>query len=549
MKKFLLVVAAAIIAVSASAQVSTSLKVNPKPFESTLKTEPIAQVKGFSGVPNLAVKQLNIAGAEVQPINKAPQKKVVTPAGTPKWYTMNAYCYSWYGVYYYTGLADQVSTDGNDIYVKTLFPASYSELWAKGTLNEAGDEVTFPDDEYIGVYYDTYDLAPVELVLSEDGNSIEGYKELVMKKDGDRIYVDDDVDNPTRYIALGAFLDGEFAGYLTYSLCLDLNPVEQELNQVVVPETATETKYAYSYSDSYGAKNAALGTVAVDGNDVYFDHLALGYGWVKGTRDGNTVLVPSGQFLGGDTGYFTFFNCCKNFGTDDDYNTTYDLVDNFSLTVDGDVYTQTNEEETPTLLTTDGTVYDYTYGYEIKPYAGAKPAVPSDPSSLFIYDYTSYYGQYCFGGSTPNVDVNGDYMDPNCMEVSIWEDGDILTFTADDGYSLSEDVDWMPYGWMDDNGGYDLAYYSLSPYFYLYESLFTELGMQVRYTVDGVTNYSNVVYIDLDGNTRTDYVGTIATGINNVNTTSNSAIYNLAGQRVSNNFKGIVIKNGKKFMK
>ena len=30
--------------------------------------------------------------------------------------------------------------------------------------------------------------------------------------------------------------------------------------------------------------------------------------------------------------------------------------------------------------------------------------------------------------------------------------------------------------------------------------------------------------------------------------TSNSAIYNLAGQKVSNDFKGLVIKNGKKFV-
>ena len=41
------------------------------------------------------------------------------------------------------------------------------------------------------------------------------------------------------------------------------------------------------------------------------------------------------------------------------------------------------------------------------------------------------------------------------------------------------------------------------------------------------------------------------TGINNViiNTgKTSSAIYNLAGQKVNNNFKGIVVKDGKKFV-
>ena len=41
-----------------------------------------------------------------------------------------------------------------------------------------------------------------------------------------------------------------------------------------------------------------------------------------------------------------------------------------------------------------------------------------------------------------------------------------------------------------------------------------------------------------------------STGVKNINakTENNGAIYNLAGQKVSNDFKGLVIKNGKKFV-
>ena len=42
----------------------------------------------------------------------------------------------------------------------------------------------------------------------------------------------------------------------------------------------------------------------------------------------------------------------------------------------------------------------------------------------------------------------------------------------------------------------------------------------------------------------------VATGINNVNAAvHNDALYNVAGQRVSDSFKGIVIKNGRKYIK
>ena len=43
-----------------------------------------------------------------------------------------------------------------------------------------------------------------------------------------------------------------------------------------------------------------------------------------------------------------------------------------------------------------------------------------------------------------------------------------------------------------------------------------------------------------------------STGINSVNVekeNANAPMYNLAGQRVNNNAKGIVIQNGKKFIK
>ena len=68
---------------------------------------------------------------------------------------------------------------------------------------------------------------------------------------------------------------------------------------------------------------------------------------------------------------------------------------------------------------------------------------------------------------------------------------------------------------------------------------FTYGGKQVNFVVD--VDYSEASY-------DAQYDPSTSTGINNVNVAENAngAIFNLAGQKVSNDFKGLVIKNGKK---
>jgi hypothetical protein len=68
---------------------------------------------------------------------------------------------------------------------------------------------------------------------------------------------------------------------------------------------------------------------------------------------------------------------------------------------------------------------------------------------------------------------------------------------------------------------------------------FTYGGKQVVFVVD--VDYSEASY-------DAQYDPSTSTGINNVNVVENAngAIFNLAGQNVANNYKGLVIKNGKK---
>ena len=68
---------------------------------------------------------------------------------------------------------------------------------------------------------------------------------------------------------------------------------------------------------------------------------------------------------------------------------------------------------------------------------------------------------------------------------------------------------------------------------------FTYGGKQVNFVVD--VDYSEAAY-------DAQYDPSTSTGINNIKVAENAndAIFNLAGQKVANNYKGLVIMNGKK---
>jgi hypothetical protein len=72
---------------------------------------------------------------------------------------------------------------------------------------------------------------------------------------------------------------------------------------------------------------------------------------------------------------------------------------------------------------------------------------------------------------------------------------------------------------------------------------FTYGGKQVNFVVD--VDYSEASYNqDNDPTNGADGIQAIKSAVID----QNGAIYNLAGQKVSNDFKGLVIKNGKKFV-
>lgn len=178
----------------------------------------------------------------------------------------------------------------------------------------------------------------------------------------------------------------------------------------------------------------------------------------------------------------------------------------------------------------------YSLNGETENNPGAEPYVPTGDGSL-ANPYTA-------------DDVKGLLGDNNAPAGSVWVKGTIVG-TANSGTKLNSEADkeesktnialgsadvWVPVQLKTDSAPYNNINIVDNPD-NLGKDVWVYGTVEAYFTVAGVKNVTNWSF---DG---------VTTTINAVSaTTVDAAAYNLAGQRVNNNYKGAVIKNGKKFM-
>ena len=299
---------------------------------------------------------------------------------------------------------------------------------------------------------------------------------------------------------------------------------------------------------------------ADDGKTVYIkDPLCYVEGvgaWVQGelSDDGLTISVPLGQYVYYDFDYG--YGLILAWGS----TVAYDFGDDFywvdfyaDETVTEATYAVDPDSGTITLLGSDGDVENpYPYNCEATGLAGVwddgdgaatlewgstwtpmgdiAPAVPANPEVLEFFDCGDESGFTRLDFNINLVDVDGNLLDADCLTYSIFTDNDEL-FTFDyDTYGASNgfdtDMTEIPYGY----SGYD--FYLRRVYFYRTntgnEPMFTwRIGMQLSYTVDGVTNKSDIVYLE---------VYPKPTAVDEVNagkTVAGVRYFNMAGQEMT----------------
>ena len=336
---------------------------------------------------------------------------------------------------------------------------------------------------------------------------------------------------------------------------------EQPEGTVVTYMRGGEFMYVSIYGYSADPQQGRVKVVyAEDGKTVYIqDPLCYGEGvgaWVYGelSDDGLTISVPLGQYVSYNEEY--------NYGLILSWGSTMaiDLGDDFywveffaDESVTEATYAIDPENGTITLLGTQGDVNQpEPYVYEATGLAGvwdddgslatiewgstwtvmgeAVPAVPANPEVLEFFDCGNETGYTRLDFNINLVDVDGNPLDPDGLTYSIFTDEDQLftfdyaTYGANNGFDA--DVTEIPYAY----SGYD--FYLRRIYFYRTNEgdnpLFTwRIGMQLNYTVEGVTNKSDIVYLEVYPH---------PSAVNEVNagkTVAGVRYFNMAGQEMA----------------
>ena len=334
-------------------------------------------------------------------------------------------------------------------------------------------------------------------------------------------------------------------------------PEGTEVNYTRGGEYMTVSLYGYMSDYQQGRVKVVY---ADDGQTVYIqDPLCYGEGvgvWVQGqlSEDGLTISVPVGQYvayneeygyglilawgstmvidLGDDFYWIEFF-------ADESRDAVYYAIDPDSGTItmldsEGSVDNPYPYDCEATGLagiwSDDGSVATIEWGTTWTPRGDAVPAVPANPEVIEFYDCGNESGYTRFDFNINLVDVDGNPLDADCLTYSIFTDDDQL-FTFDyETYGLNNgfdtDMTEIPYGY----SGYD--FYLRRIYFYRTNEgdnpMFTwRIGIQLNYTVDGVTNKSDIVYLEVYPH---------STAVNEVNTgktVTGVRYFNIAGQEMA----------------
>lgn len=314
----------------------------------------------------------------------------------------------------------------------------------------------------------------------------------------------------------------------------------------------------YGYEATYQTGRVKV-VYADDGKTVYIkDPLCYAEGvgaWVRGelSDDGLTISVPLGQYVSYNEEYG--YGLILAFGS----TMVIDLGEDFYWieffeSGDNEVYYAVDPDNgTITLLGSDGSVdnpYPYNceatglagvwsddgsvatieWGSTWTPLSDAVPAVPANPEALEFFDSGKEEGYTRFDFNINLVDVDDNPLDPDCLTYSIFTDDDELftfdyaTYGVANGFAT--DMTEIPYGY----SGYD--FYLRRVYFYRTNTgdnpMFEwRIGIQVSYTVDGITNKSDIVYLEVYPHSA---VNEVAAG----KTVVGTRYFNMAGQEMTN---------------
>ena len=285
------------------------------------------------------------------------------------------------------------------------------------------------------------------------------------------------------------------------------NPAEFSKATVVPPEEIVTHLYLWEWTitfspfDEYHISKAV--NVGFFGNEIYVQGVSDEFhdSWVKGTIDGNKIVMKSGQFFGEDTSYDYYF-CAGNIKyvfdeeggcTGINLNPKDEMV--FSYDPDARTFSTTDDY---IAMKYEPSVVDEHFPWENSYLAPkAKPLTlvgetPAKPEIIYVdvYDFLKDWTFVCI--RMENIGVNGAFLDPEKLFYNIYIDDKLYVFNKD-LYHLDADSSNIPYTFdNDDNITHNLYYY----HFFAFNETFSKIDAQLNYEFGGTIYRSERSGID-----------------------------------------------------
>lgn len=435
-------------------------------------------------------------------------------------------------------------TDGDDIYFYNVLSEFPVQTWIKGTRDGNTIKVECPQLLFIDYDYDTEEEMPIYILpmrMEVDENQQGTYVAaddltFTYNIDADGNWVSADPSILLGVCVFAATSEGADKEYI-WTGYGDRNITISEFNEepLSLPEGLEVKNWVWSDEGETAAVK-----VAIDGDDFWIAGLdrTLPKAWAKGKIIDNTVVFPSGQYLGPDFEVLYYSYLC---GTEfvDVETPEGDTERQCSLEPEC-IFDYDKENRVLTTRTDAGYIINGSadklyplYSYEnVKiEYQERNPdAVPATPYDL-EYVSDEDWGDYVWM-MVPNTDVDGKLLDVSELGYQVLVDDEPLSFgiytETEPGTFEYEETTVIPYDYQD----YDIYAYDEDHTVYIYDVPEKNVGARSVYVnEEGKTLYSNTALYTVNG------IKTIS-----ADEIDSELRYDINGRRISSDVKGIIIR-------
>ena len=364
----------------------------------------------------------------------------------------------------------KVIYDNNDVYVTGL-SWYLPDAWVKGVIE--GNVATFEKGQYFG-----NPGADLYLAGTTDGSDLVDVTAEYDAETGDFTFTTFILDNQEISLGLGYYAYWTPGATLTKNGEADL-PIE-------VPENLFIEEYSLLDSDG----NTASLKIGFDNNDVYIQGLCryLPEAWVKGTLSNNEITFKTGQLFGiyGNNYTMWFLGYDTTIGVSN-VVFTYDETEN---KLSSNNWILVNLDKTDIA---GGNNVVTIYSEPVITKVVEKAAYPANPSISEIYA-TQYGDEVIF--TVPTVDVDGNGLVTSKLSFQFFydveKDVNPVVFQKGNLYPyIEEDITIIPYGYKDNNGkGYD--FYDGEIFLNMNHSTWNKIGIKSIYRGGGKVNETEI---------------------------------------------------------